>query len=105
MCRFCECKYSFKLTFLQRKLEFYTKVHKKDVSFVALYIIKSGTLIYDHITIVLALHAQYWALLSNFFMKQYFFVNSNHDGIKKSPADSLSVFIFFALESTRYFVQ
>ena len=27
---------SIKLTFLRRKLEFYTRVHKKDVSFVAL---------------------------------------------------------------------
>ena len=32
---FCECKYSFKLTFLRRKLEFYTRVYKKDVFFVA----------------------------------------------------------------------
>ena len=27
--RFCECKYRFKLSFLWRKLEFYTKVHKR----------------------------------------------------------------------------
>ena len=36
MHRLCECKYRFKLTFLRRKLEFYNRVHKKDVSFVAL---------------------------------------------------------------------
>ena len=29
MYRFFECKYSFKVTFLLRKLEFYTRVHKK----------------------------------------------------------------------------
>ena len=29
MYRFCESKYSFQLRFLWRKLEFYTKVHKK----------------------------------------------------------------------------
>ena len=29
MYRFCECKYRFKLSFLWRKLEFYTKVHKR----------------------------------------------------------------------------
>ena len=28
--------YSFKRIFLQRKLQFYTKFHKKDVSFIAL---------------------------------------------------------------------
>ena len=33
--------------------------------------------IYDHITIVLALRAQYRTLLSNFFTKQYFFLNYN----------------------------
>ena len=36
MHRFCECKYSSKLTFLWKKLEFYTRVYKKDVSLVAL---------------------------------------------------------------------
>ena len=29
MCRFFECKYNLKLTCLWRKLEFYTRVHKK----------------------------------------------------------------------------
>ena len=32
----CECKYSFELRFLRRKLEFYLRVHKKGVSSVAL---------------------------------------------------------------------
>ena len=36
MYKFFECKYRFKLTFLWRKLEFYTRVHKKDVFFVTL---------------------------------------------------------------------
>ena len=39
----------------------------------------SDTLIYDHIDIVLALCAQHRSLLSNFFTKQYFFLNSNPD--------------------------
>ena len=36
MYRFCQCKYSFKLTCLQRKLELYTLVHIKIRIFVAL---------------------------------------------------------------------
>ena len=32
---------------------------------------------YDHITIILVLHTQHRTLLCNFFMKQYFFLNSN----------------------------
>ena len=31
MYKFCECKYSFKPTFLWQKLDFHTRVHKKDV--------------------------------------------------------------------------
>ena len=34
MYRFCECKYSFQTRV--RKDEFYTRIHKKDVSFVVL---------------------------------------------------------------------
>ena len=40
---FYECKYSFKLKFLWRKLEFYTRVYKNDVFFVLFYIIESET--------------------------------------------------------------
>ena len=36
MYRFSDGKYSFKLIFLSGKLEFYTRVYKKDISFVAL---------------------------------------------------------------------
>ena len=43
MCRLFECKYSFKTTFLWGKLECCTRVHEKDLSFVALDIIKSET--------------------------------------------------------------
>ena len=59
------------------KLGFYTRVHKKYVSLVVLYIIKTETLIYDHIAIVLALRAHYRTLLLIFFTNQYFFLNSN----------------------------
>ena len=38
--------------------------------------------IYDHITIVLMLHAWHRMLLSFFFMKQYFFLNSNPGNVK-----------------------
>ena len=38
---------------------------------------KSETLIYDHIEIVLALHAQHRTLLFNFLTKQYVFLNYN----------------------------
>ena len=74
MCRFCECKYSFKLTFPWRKLKFCTRFHKNDVSFVAFLTIKSGTLINDHIAIVLAISAQHSTVLSNFFKKIFFFL-------------------------------
>ena len=30
---FCECKYSFKVNFLKKQLEVYTRVHKKGVPF------------------------------------------------------------------------
>ena len=62
MCRTFECK----LTFLWRKLEFYTRVHKKDPFCCSLYH-------YDHITIALMLQTQYRIVLSNFLKKQYFF--------------------------------
>ena len=83
MDRFCECKYSFKLTFLWRKLYFYTRAHEKYASFVALSIIKSEKLIGDHITIVFALCAQHGTLLSNVLTKQYFFLNSNPEMLCK----------------------
>ena len=35
MYRSCECKYSFKVNFLKRQPEVYTRVHKKVVPFVA----------------------------------------------------------------------
>ena len=59
------------------KLDFYTRVHKKYVSLAVFYIIKTETLIYDHIAIMIMLRAQYRTLLSSFFTNQYFFLNSN----------------------------
>ena len=71
---FCGCKYSFKLIFLWRELEFYTRVHEKMyISFVALWIIKSETIIYNHITIVLTLCIEDSKLLSKFFHETMFF--------------------------------
>ena len=66
MCRIFEWKYSFKFAFLWRKLEFYTRVDKK------MYL-----LIHNHILIVLLLYTQHRSLLSSFFTKRYFFLNSN----------------------------
>ena len=55
-----------------RKLEFYTRVHKKIYFCCSLnYKIRD---IYDHIAIVLALRTQHRTLLSIFFTKQYFFL-------------------------------
>ena len=67
---------TFKLccyTLTWKIIEFYTWIHKKDASFVALYIIKYKTLCYDHTKTVFALQTQHRTLLSNFFTKQYFF--------------------------------
>ena len=82
MYRFRECKYSFELTFLWKKLEFYTRVHEK-MYLVALQILKSETFIYDLITI-----EQQRTLLSIFFTKQHFFLNSN-------PRYGYKFFFFF----------
>ena len=81
MYRFCECKYSFKLALLWRKLEFYIRNHKK-VYLLLLFNYKIQDT-YDHIAVVLALRAQHRTLLFIFFTKQYFLLNSNPALIRK----------------------
>ena len=77
MYRFCHCKYSFTLTCLWRKLESYSRVHRKLCIFSCSIDPLNRDIFFDQITIVLAPHAQHRTLLSDFFMKQYFFLNSN----------------------------
>ena len=61
MPRFCKCKYSFKLTFRCRKLEFYTDFIKK---MYLLLLFKSLNL--GHLFMII--------LQSKFFMKHFFFL-------------------------------
>ena len=90
MHRFCECKYSFKLTYLWKKLEFYTRVHKK-MYLLLFFKSKSGTVIYDNIMIILALRAQGRTILYNFITKQFFFLNSNPEHLQTTASKRCSL--------------
>ena len=72
------------------KLDFYTRVHISIFGCSLNW--KTKALIYDHIAIMLALRAQYRTLLSNIFLNQYFFLNTNPVWLKQTFQKAIMYF-------------